>query len=135
MDLWWCVSSGGGRIVNGGGSSELEDDKDEELVLATLFREPYVILTPPVDFPPIDAVVEAKPAHFVFRGRRILWILEVVRCVPVDVEDGGDMMTAYEDGKSQSSTFSSRVARDQAFLSGVVSRETSLLYHIKTAAS
>ena len=60
-----------------------------------------MILTPPVGFPP-EAVIEAKPAHFVLRGRRILRILEVVKCVPVD---GGAMMTAYAEGKSQSSTF------------------------------
>lgn len=47
-----------------------------------------------VDFPPANAADAVKPAHFVLRGRRILWILEVVRCVPVEVEDGGGMMTA-----------------------------------------
>ena len=67
-----------------------------------------MIFTPPVDFPPADAALEAKPAHLVLRGRRILWILEVVRCVPVDVEDGGDMVMAYKDGKCQSSTFPPR---------------------------
>ena len=60
-----------------------------------------MIRTPPVGFPPADAAVEAKPAHFVLRGRKILWILEVVRCVPVEVEDGGGMMTAYANGESQ----------------------------------
>jgi len=60
-----------------------------------------VTLTPPVGFPPAGAAVEAKPAHFVLRGRRILWILEVVRCVPVEVEDGEGMITAYANSKTQ----------------------------------
>ena len=77
----------------------MEDERDEEFVLEILLREPYVILTPPVGFPRDDATVEAKPTHFVLRGRRILCILEVVRCVPVDVEDGGGMMMACEDSK------------------------------------
>ena len=63
-----------------------------------------MILTPPAGFPPADAAVEAKPAHFVLRGRRILWILEVVRCVPVEVEDSGGMI-AYVNGESQIKKF------------------------------
>ena len=98
----------------------MEDEEDEGFVLGVLLRVPYVILTPPVAFPPTDAAVEAKPAHFVLRGRRILWILEVVKCVPAVVEDSEGMMTAYEDGENQSSTFSSRVARDQIFHTGRV---------------
>ena len=54
-----------------------------------------MVFVPPVDFPPADVAAKAKPAHLVLRGRRILWILEVVRCVPVAVEDGEGMMTAY----------------------------------------
>lgn len=86
MDLECCICSGGGRTANGGGSSALVDE-EEEFVLEILLREP-----PPVGFPP--ATVKAKPAHFVLRGRKILWILEVVRCVPAGVEDEGGMITA-----------------------------------------
>lgn len=43
---------------------------EEEFALEILLRELQVIRPPPVGFPP--ATVEAKPAHFVLRGRRIL---------------------------------------------------------------
>lgn len=67
-------------------------------------------LTPLVDFPPADAAVEAKPAHFVLRGRRILWILDVVRCVPVEVEDSVGIVTTCANSESQKvQLFSRRV--------------------------
>ena len=53
-----------------------------------------MIFVPPVDFPPANEIANGKPAHLVLRGRKILWILEVVKCVPVAVEDGEGMMTA-----------------------------------------
>lgn len=75
------------------------------------------MFTPPVDFPPANDTTEAKPAHFVLRGRRILWILEVVRCVPVAVEDGEGIVTASVNWQRSKFNSSRRVtARDQQFL-------------------
>lgn len=88
MDLEWHVSPGGGNTAKGG----LADEEEEEFVLEALWREPEAVFAPTEAFPPVDGTVEAKPAHLVLRGRRILWILEVVRCCPVAVVDGEGMM-------------------------------------------
>lgn len=110
MDLKWRICSGGGKTASGGSSSGLADEEDEEFVLEILLREPWGAFTPPVDFPPASGAAKANPAHLVLRGRKILWIFEVVRCVPVAVEDGEGMMTASVSGRSQCSTFLCRVS-------------------------
>ena len=75
-----------------------------------------MIFTPPVDWPPAKETAIVKPAHLVLRGRRILWILEVVRCVPVAMEGGEGIMTACVNGAGKKFNFPLRVtARDLYF--------------------
>lgn len=100
----WCICSGGGKTVKGGSSSGVVEGEDEEFVLEILLREPEA---PLLGFAPTAAIVEAKPVHFVLRGRKILCILEVVRWVPVEAEDvdnveGMMMITTF--GRPRSST-------------------------------
>jgi hypothetical protein len=99
VDLKWHICSGGGKTAKGGCSLGLVDEDDEEFVLEIRLWEPLVIFTPPVDFPPANGAAKAKPAHLVLRGRKILWILDVVRCVPVAVEDGEGMVTTCINGR------------------------------------